>query len=143
MTNDPKPVYFAVDLVIRRGEKVLFVIRKYPPFEGMLALPGGFVEADETAEQAAIRELKEETGIDLTDHQADHLFFLKLSSRPDRDPRGRVISAAYLAVVLPRTKAIAGDDARETVWLTPRQALRRGLAFDHAEILKTFFEDSL
>ncbi len=128
--GDPRPVYCAVDLVIRKGEKVLFVVRKYPPFEGMLALPGGFVEPDETIEAAAARELEEETGVKPRD-----LRLVKVSSAPNRDPRGRVISAAFFAEVPSRTRAIAGDDARQTVWLTPEVALRKGLAFDHAEIL--------
>jgi 8-oxo-dGTP diphosphatase len=133
-----RTVLFAVDLVIVRGQKILFVVRKYPPFEGMLALPGGFVEVDETAEAAAIRELEEETGVVLPESE---LAFVKLSSETKRDPRGRVISAAYMAKVPSRTRAVAADDAREVVWLTPEQAFRRGLAFDHEDILTAALED--
>jgi 8-oxo-dGTP diphosphatase len=109
--------------------QVLLVKRRYPPFEGMWAIPGGFVEADETLEAAARRELQEETG--LTGVTLEQLYTF---GDPGRDPRGRSITVAYFAAV-PASGAVAraGDDAAEVGWwsiydLPP-------LAFDHDKIL--------
>lgn len=109
--------------------QVLLIKRKHPPFEGMWAIPGGFVGVDESLERAALRELEEETSV--RDVYLEQLYTF---GDVDRDPRGRVITVAYFAlvpatVVCPR----AGDDAAETRWwsiydLPP-------LAFDHADIL--------
>ena len=122
----------AVDLVIRRGDEFLFVVRKYEPFAGYLALPGGFVEEDESVEDAAIRELAEETDLHVT---PDRLTMIGVFSKPDRDPRGRVVSVAYAAKVHPNATAVAGDDAKQTVWLSWEEAIIKPLAFDHREIL--------
>jgi len=121
----------AVDLAIRRGDDFLFVVRKYDPFKDCLALPGGFVEDDETVEMAAQRELEEETGV----HGLFDMNLIGVFSEPDRDPRGRVVSVAYFAKVPLHTEAKAGDDAKEVVWLTHAEAMKRDLAFDHKEIL--------
>ena len=74
--------------------KVLLIKRKNEPFKGKWAFPGGFLNPDETAKEGALRELKEETGLETKDIQQFHTF-----TRPDRDPRERVISIAYLAIV--------------------------------------------
>ena len=99
---------------------VLAVKRKNPPFRGWYALPGGFVELDEDLEQAARRELHEETGISLV--RGVYLEQLRAFGLPQRDPRGRNISVAHLALV-PWSKLpvpSAGDDASRAVWLTFR-----------------------
>lgn len=134
----PTPQLIAVDLVIQRkkNEKILFIRRKNEPFQGKLALPGGFVDPDETTEAAARRELLEETGV-----KVQKLQFIGVSSEPDRDPRSRVISLAYYASVPERTKATAGDDAADAVWLTAEDAVKQGLAFDHEEILMGTLEE--
>jgi 8-oxo-dGTP diphosphatase len=127
----PRPAV-AVDLVIISKEKnrrVLLIRRKHDPFAGMWALPGGFVEMEESLEAAARRELKEETGV-----EAERLEQLYTFGDPGRDPRGRVISVVYLAIVdaaklMPR----AADDAAEVGWHPLSQP--PPLAFDHAEIL--------
>ena len=109
--------------------QVLLVKRKHPPFEGMWAIPGGFVGIDESLEEAALRELEEETGV--RDVYLEQLYTF---GDPDRDPRGRVITVAYFAVVpADAIRPRAGDDASEARWwsiydLPP-------LAFDHADIL--------
>jgi 8-oxo-dGTP diphosphatase len=124
----------AVDLVIRRMDEVLFIKRKNDPFKGMLALPGGFVDEDESVTQAAIRELFEETGVRIEERD---LRLIGVFSDVNRDPRGRVISVAYNCQVLSKTRARAGDDAAEVIWLPEFTALQIGLAFDHALILLT------
>jgi 8-oxo-dGTP diphosphatase len=113
-------------------QKVLLIQRKNPPFAGRWALPGGFVEPYEPLEDAARRELWEETGIKPARLEQLHAF-----GDPGRDPRGWTVSVAYLAV--PDEQAArslnlqAGSDAASVGWfdlLDPPQ-----LAFDHAEIL--------
>jgi 8-oxo-dGTP diphosphatase len=127
----PRPAV-AVDLVIVSKEKnrrVLLIRRKHDPFGGMWALPGGFVEIDESLEAAARRELKEEAGV-----EAEQLEQLQTFGDPGRDPRGRIISVVYLAIVdAAKLRPQAADDAAEVGW----HSLRRppALAFDHADIL--------
>jgi len=123
----------AVDMVIfTLGEddlQVLLIKRGYPPFQGMWAIPGGFVDIDEGLEEAANRELFEETGL-----EGIHLEQLYTFGEPGRDPRMRVISVAYFAVV-PQTEARirAGDDASAAAWHSMNHL--PDLAFDHARIL--------
>ncbi len=122
----------ATDLVIRRGKTILFIRRRNEPFKGMLALPGGFVDDDETIERAAARELEEETSLRVAE---DRLRLVGVFSRVDRDPRQRVISVAYCCEVPRGTRARAGDDAADAVWLSKEKAVKTGLAFDHAGII--------
>jgi 8-oxo-dGTP diphosphatase len=128
----PRPAV-TVDVVIvtsGRPRRVLLIRRKHNPFAGRWALPGGFVEMDEALGAAARRELYEETGV-----EADRLEQLETFGDPGRDPRGRVISVAYLAVVdRRRLKPQAADDAAAVGW--HRLAGPPPLAFDHAQILE-------
>ena len=126
-------IALTADIVVQRADEFLFVRRKYPPFQNELALPGGFVEADETVEEAACRELREETGIAVQPRQ---LRLIGVFSAVHRDPRGRVVSIAYHCVVKPGTEANAGDDAKETHWLSRQAACDEELAFDHQAILE-------
>ena len=119
--------------------KVLLIERGNEPFKGQLALPGGFADMNETLEVAAYRELKEETGIDLIKEKDSFIFgfiglcLLKVYDEPDRDPRGRTISAAYFCFVDKAIEATAGDDAAKAIW-KPRKELK-DLAFDHMKII--------
>jgi 8-oxo-dGTP diphosphatase len=109
--------------------RVLLIERGEAPFEGALALPGGFVRIDETVDDAARRELGEETG--LGDVFLEQLYTF---GTLDRDPRGRVVSVAYYALVnLADHRVQAGTDARVARWVPVQEA--RGLAFDHDQIL--------
>ncbi len=122
-----------VDVVIftvrQQDLQVLLIKRQRYPFEGMWAIPGGFVEADESLEEAALRELEEETGV-----QDVYLEQLYTFGDPDRDPRGRTVTVAYFAVASADAIQLrAGDDASDARWwsiynLPP-------LAFDHDQIL--------
>jgi ADP-ribose pyrophosphatase YjhB (NUDIX family) len=108
---------------------VLLIRRAAPPFEDRWALPGGFVDIDEDLERAALRELEEETGI-----TGVYLEQLYTFGRPDRDPRERVITVAYYALVpLGSVQPRAASDAREIGWF-PCGRLPE-LAFDHARII--------
>ena len=107
----------------------LLIQRGNEPYKGMWALPGGFMNMDETAEQCARRELEEETGLNLNELQQIGAY-----TAVDRDPRGRTVSVAYLAVVDAAAEVEGGDDAARAEWF-PISELP-GLAFDHAEIIR-------
>lgn len=112
----------------------LLVQRLYAPYRGRWALPGGFVQTDESLSAAAVRELREETGI-----RADRLHLEQLATygEPGRDPRGRVISTAYLALVPHLPAPTAGADATAAaIWSVEQLLADPGrLAFDHHRIL--------
>ena len=132
--NYPKPALTADIVVFSRDNekwKVLLIRRKGHPFLGKLALPGGFANENEPIEQTAARELEEETGVSGLEMRLVDLF-----SAPGRDPRGWVVSAAFIAVVDQKLTVHAGDDAAEAFWLELDQIDPAELAFDHAEILK-------
>ncbi|MDD9945331.1 MAG: NUDIX domain-containing protein [Myxococcales bacterium] len=128
----------AVDCVVfgldENDLKVMLIQRGQAPFEGKWALPGGFVHMDETLEEAARRELEEETGL--------HKVFLEqlyTFSAVDRDPRERVVSVAYYALVkLSDHKVQAATDARDAGWFGVHDV--PSLAFDHADILQKALE---
>ena len=135
---DPRafpPVAVTVDIVIltlHEGELcVLLVRRGVPPYKGRWALPGGFVRTDETLDRAAARELREETGVT----PRAHLEQLASYGDPRRDPRMRIISVAYLALVANLAEPAGGDDAAEArLW--PVAGLEKlALAFDHPRII--------
>ncbi len=114
---------------------VLGVKRGAEPFKGRWALPGGFVEPNENLEQAARRELREETGLD---GARIHLEQLATYGDPDRDPRQRVVSVAHLALAPGLPAPIAGTDAAGAEWVDVDQLLsaRSTVAYDHAKILR-------
>ena len=112
------------------GLEVLLVRRGNPPFQGQWALPGGFVEIDEDVPDGALRELEEETGA-----VPRLLHLLGVWGKPGRDPRGRVVTATYLAVVGPEGWHVrGGDDAAEAAW-HPLDSVPH-LAFDHDQMIQ-------
>ena len=114
-------------VVFDSAGRLLLIKRKSPPFQGRYALPGGFVEYGETVEEAALRELKEETGITA---KMQHL--VGIYSHADRDPRGHVVSVAFLMKARTATPK-AGDDAAAAAFVADWRSKR--LAFDHAKIV--------
>lgn len=126
------PIQLAVDAVVfgyhAQQLQLLLIRRKIPPFEGSWALPGGFVLPDESLEQAVSRELREETGLEI-----NYLEQLYTFGEPDRDPRNRVVSVAYFALVNPdQFHVLAATDAAEARWFAADQL--PALAFDHTDI---------
>lgn len=125
-----------VDVVIftlqERELHVLLVKRKHWPFEGRWAIPGGFINMDESLEQAARRELEEETGV--RDIYLEQLYTF---GDPRRDPRTRVISVAYIALVRADSHPLRGSDESFDVRWFPVRRLPGALAFDHDAILAT------
>jgi len=128
-----------VDIVIftlqNRELHVLLVRRKRRPHEGRWAIPGGFLNNDETLEQAARRELEEETGV--RDIYLEQLYTF---GDPKRDPRGRVISVAYIALVSADKQTLHASNASTEVRWFPVRRLPGPLAFDHDAILATGLE---
>jgi 8-oxo-dGTP diphosphatase len=127
-----------VDAVVFRAGpgpflEVLAIRRKNPPFQGMFALPGGFVEMDETLDDAVARELEEETGL-----KGVELNQFETFGDVDRDPRGRVITVAYCGIVGMGEKVKAGDDAAEAQWM-PVNNLPQ-LASDHNHVIARAME---
>ena len=123
-----------VFLETKNGFEILLIQRKNDPYQGMWALPGGFVEMDETLEQGVVRELEEETGLKGIKLQQLHTF-----STVDRDPRGRTIGTAFWGFTTKEnSKVKGGDDASEAKWF-PINKLPK-LAFDHQEIVEMAFE---
>jgi 8-oxo-dGTP diphosphatase len=128
----PRPSV-TVDVIIftlRGGDlQVLLIKRRNPPFQGMWAIPGGFVAMDESLEAAALRELEEETGV--RDVYLEQLYTF---GDVGRDPRGRVITVAYFALVpVTAIDPHAGSDAAEARWWSAYDL--PALAFDHADII--------
>ncbi|MGW4830815.1 NUDIX domain-containing protein [Amycolatopsis japonica] len=135
----------AVDMIVltvrEQALQVLVVERAKPPFLGRLALPGGFVEDGEDLEQAAHRELTEETGLDA---ERLHIRQFRTYGAPDRDPRGPIMSVAYVALMPDLPIPTAGGDARAAHWTPVDEPLANPsvLAFDHHRILGDAVENA-
>jgi 8-oxo-dGTP diphosphatase len=118
-----------------KGETfILLIQRGNEPFKGKWALPGGFVDMDETLEEACIRELFEETGLKVASMKQ-----FKAFDAINRDPRHRTISVVFSAQLEQKTKVAGGDDAAFADWF-PVSSLPE-LAFDHLQILTEFFAE--
>jgi 8-oxo-dGTP diphosphatase len=140
VTRERLRLLLAVDLVILTVREqllqVLVIERANPPFAGRPALPGGFLRAGEDLERAARRELREETGLHGANLQLEQL---ATYGTPDRDPRDRVVSVAYLAIAPDLPIPVAGSDAARARW-APVDKVAGTLAFDHDDILRDAVE---
>lgn len=129
MSNLPVTVDIVLFTIVERDLQVLLIRRLAKPFQGLFALPGGFVQEGESLDRAAERELREETGVEKV-----YLEQLYSFGEPGRDPRGRVITVAYYALV-PNVQLLkAGTDASDASWF-PVARLPQ-LAFDHRQIIE-------
>ncbi len=133
----PRPAV-TVDCVVflkeKKDVKVLLIRRGHYPFEGMWALPGGFVEMDETLEESAQRELQEETGLRNIALEQLHTF-----GNPGRDPRGRTVAVVHYGFATPENaKVKGGDDASDARWFSIEELPE--LAFDHEQIIRMALE---
>ncbi|QEC41718.1 NUDIX hydrolase [Pseudobacter ginsenosidimutans] len=140
MTRSGSDIKVAVDAIVfgyskQEGVSILLIQRKYPPFKNAWAIPGGFLLPDETLEDAVRRELREETGIEV-----NYLEQLYTFGAPNRDPRQRIISIAYMALVKSSLfqQLKASTDAENAQWFNFREL--PPLAFDHKAILDTAIE---
>jgi 8-oxo-dGTP diphosphatase len=132
--KNPKP---AVDIVIEENSRILLVKRKHEPFKDHLEPPGGFVDEGEKVEDAAIREVREETSLDI-----ELVDILGVYSDPKRDPRGHTVSTVFIGKVIRSNnrehKAVAKDDAAEIKWLSINSVDNEKLGFDHRQILSDY-----
>jgi 8-oxo-dGTP diphosphatase len=128
----PRAALTADALVFRKNEnnqtEVLLIRRKNPPFEGKWALPGGFMDIDETLEQCVSRELQEETGLYGIEFRQANAY-----SAIDRDPRHRTVSLAFVGWAAADAKPKAGSDSAEVRWFSISNLPE--LAFDHFQII--------
>lgn len=130
----PRPALTVDALILANtseGAHLLLIQRKNPPFQDCWALPGGFMNMDETLEQAVVRELQEETGL-----VCKNLQQFKTFSVVNRDPRGRTISVVFWEVIAGIPKTTAGDDAKKAQWFSVNQLPE--LAFDHKQIVAEY-----
>jgi 8-oxo-dGTP diphosphatase len=131
--RNPTPT---VDTIIEKDSQVLVIKRKNEPFSGYFALPGGFVNEGETVEEAARRETKEETSLDI-----ELVDILGVYSAPNRDPRGHIMSTVFIGKISQNDEikeALAGDDAAAIDWINLEDVDNASFAFDHKKIISDY-----
>jgi 8-oxo-dGTP diphosphatase len=133
----PRPAVTADVIILRKintTDFALLIERKHAPYEGMWALPGGFLNMNETLEEAALRELQEETGITGIQLEQFHTF-----SKVNRDPRHRTITTVFIGYADEKTMIPkAGDDAANVKWFALNEL--PPLAFDHGMVMEMVIE---
>ncbi len=134
--KDSEQVYRTVDGIVQKDNKVLLIRRKFPPFQGFYALPGGFIEEEESEKNAVIREMKEETGLSVEIRKKFGVFDEK-----GRDPRGYTVSNVYVCDVREDSEPRASSDAMDAKFVEISKAKDLQLAFDHNKILDKFFNE--
>jgi 8-oxo-dGTP diphosphatase len=127
--RNPSPT---VDVILQSGSKILMIRRKKEPFKDHLALPGGFINEGETAEEAAKREAREETSL-----QVEPIEILGVYSDPKRDPRKHIMSVVFIGIITGGT-AKPGDDAQGIEWQELDKLDASELGFDHMQIIRDY-----
>ncbi len=125
-----------VDTIIHDNSQVLFITRKKEPFKGKMVLPGGFINEGETAEDAAIREVKEETFLDIV---LEHI--LGVYSDPSRDPRGHIMSTVFIGKISSTSSnkdPVPGDGVSAIQWVHIEAFEKEDFGFDHKKILTDY-----
>lgn len=127
----------AADAAVMRGDSILLIQRKFPPMQGAWALPGGFVDRGEEPIIAAVRELREETGL-----VGENPSLLMVMGDPNRDPRKHIVSVVYAIEVSEDAQPSAGDDAQDAKFWPIDTILSGGveMAGDHLQIVKNWLE---
>jgi 8-oxo-dGTP diphosphatase len=131
--KNPTPT---VDVIIQNDSQILLVKRKKEPFKGYLALPGGFVNEGERVEDAAKREIQEETSLDI-----EFIDILGVYSEPKRDPRGHIMSTVFIGNISKssdKVDAMAQDDAAAIEWLNLEDVDNTRFGFDHKKIISDY-----
>ena len=123
-----------VDAIIQKSSSLLLVKRKNYPFKNQFALPGGFVNEGETIEDAIVREVYEETSLEV--HPID---ILGVYSDPTRDPRGHIMTVVFIVLVISGNPT-AGDDAHETSWIPINKIDEIEIAFDHKLLIHDYLK---
>ena len=133
MTEYKNPIP-TVDVILQKGSEVLLIKRKNEPFKDHLALPGGFVNQGEKVETAALREVSEETSLEI-----EPVDVLGVYSDPKRDPRRHILTVVFIGIILkgvPNPK----DDSSEIQWIQLDDIQKKDLAFDHKQILSDYIQ---
>ena len=133
MKNYRNPVP-TVDIILQQESNILLIKRKNDPFKDHLSLPGGFVNEGELVEEAARREMWEETSLTI-----EPIEILGVYSDPNRDPRGHVLTVVWVAIVV-NDVARANDDSIEVQWVPLNDLDSTRLAFDHKQILLDYIQ---
>ncbi|MBT3323583.1 NUDIX hydrolase [archaeon] len=120
-------------IIVNDKDEICLVKRNIEPHKGRVAIPGGFVDYDETVEEAAIRESKEETGLDV-----ELVSILGVYSEPNRNPSKHTISTVFIAKAL--TKELDGDDEGIPFWESIENIKNTDLAFDHNKMFTDFLQ---
>ena len=123
-----------VDVILQKGSEILLIKRKNEPFKDHLALPGGFVNQGENVENAAIREVMEETSL-----QIEPIEILGVYSDPKRDPRRHILTVVFIGIILEGIP-IPKDDSSEIELIQLDDIQKKDLAFDHKQILSDYIE---
>lgn len=135
-SNEYKNPIPTVDTIIDNDSQVLLVKRVKEPFKGKMVIPGGFMIIGETAEEAAIREVKEEASLDI---HVEHI--LGVYSNPSRDPRGHIMSTVFIGQISSDSahkNPEAGDGVTSIKWMNVKAIENEDLGFDHKQILKDY-----
>ena len=133
--NEQRNPIPTVDTIIQKYSQILVIRRKKEPFKGLFSIPGGFVNEGERVEDAAKREVKEETSLDI-----ELVDILGVYSEPNRDPRGHMMSTVFIGEISPNNKveALAQDDAAEIKWMNLEELGNTSFAFDHKKIISDY-----
>ena len=131
LQKNPIPM---VDIIIEKNDKVVLIRRGYGPFKGILAIPGGYMEVGETIENAAVRETKEETSLDV-----ELIDILGVYSDPKRDPRKHSIATVFVGRSI-KGNLKADSDAKDAFWMDINEIEKHEFAFDHKKILLDYLK---
>jgi 8-oxo-dGTP diphosphatase len=125
-------LFHTVDVFIEKNDKIVICVRGQEPFKGLLELPGGHIEENETVEETAIREAKEETGLDVKLKE-----IMGVYSEPKRDPRGPTVTTVFVAEPV-SGELKAASDVKDANWVQPEKIDFKKLGFDHVKILQDY-----